>query len=386
MHQKIENTFQDIHAQILSTPAGNDSFFSGNLGLAYYHGVLYQAFGREQDSEAAALLLEGVIDRFNSDSNNLLGAHYGGGAAGFAFVMNALNIALGLEIEEDEFESINEFLFNTARQQIKVNNIDCLHGTFGVIYYLANRQPHPYLDMLVEEICNNAKVTEHGIWFENILESEEKDSGVINLSLSHGLTGMLLILLKALPLVKCRDLVKSTVAAGIRLLLYYRRNRDSVAGDYSFFPAKIVPRDNYIEERVRLGWCYGDLGPALLFYRAAPVLENMELIRIADEIGINTLRREDDTSTWISDPYFCHGAAGLSVFYKVLQEESGRDQYAAGAAHWMQRTVSMLGEESRREAHYQNRHGLLDGLVGVNLTLLSYLDKNSIKWSNAFFL
>lgn len=135
-----------------------------------------------------------------------------------------------------------------------------------------------------------------------------------------------------------------------------------------------------------MGWCCGDLNEVLLFYRAAKLFGDDGLLRLANLIGMQSMMRRDSSSTQATTAAFCHGAAGLAQSCRILYKETGFPVYRDGYEHWLQRTILLLEDELPKGVYAGKEEGLLDGLTGIALTLLSYISDKALNWSSVLLL
>lgn len=384
---EINTAFHNNHELINNTHCDDDSLFCGNLGLSYYFSVLYLVFREKAYKKTAVRLLEEVVERFNTTESRLPHHRYSGGAAGLGFVFHELNTSLHLGMDVSaELKHLDKYLFSTALALIENDEIDCLHGAAGVIYYFTQRKKRSsYLDTLVEKICNKEIKCEKGVWFRNVIGSFERNEDIANFSLSHGLSGILTILLSSIPFVskKILQLVTTTVEKGISFILSYEIKPEPSIGRFSCFPPSVHVLRNEFVPNVRLAWCYGDLGICLLLYRAGSILGKAKLIASAKAIAKTTAKRKDLRETDVVDPFFCHGSAGLASFYNRLFLEKEEQQYLISSDFWIKKTLDLL---NKNDFPADNIHGLLEGLAGINLTLISHEKKEAAYWSKVFFL
>ncbi|WP_431214027.1 lanthionine synthetase LanC family protein [Puia sp. P3] len=288
-----------------------------------------------------------------------------------------------------EFADLDESLFNMALHQMDEDFIDYLHGAIGVIHYFTCRKPSPdtlrRLDQLIGALCDRAVRKDAGYWFRNYLvRTGEED--YINFGLSHGLSGILLILLNAYRLSVHKDLIEKVVREGIRFIRKYKMDIDYSNEEYSFFPTLFRQEATEITAPNRLGWCYGDLNQVLLFYRAGEAFGDRELTGLADLIGAQTLMRKDQRSTLVVDSSFCHGASGLAQFYRQLYAERSLLAYKEAYEYWTERTLIYLEKDMAGGLYDGKEHQLLDGLVGVGFSLLSYISDRKLGWSRSLLL
>ncbi len=368
----------------------NDSFLGGQLGLVYYYFHLYNFNGDEAVKTRGEELLQEVFANFNSGYPRLVGTSFSTGGAGLGYVVNAL--AKGRFINFDitaEFAEFDRYLFNTAVFQIEDDFIDFLHGALGVVHYFTEREDSPiinqYLDELVLKTCERAIKKDAGYWFRNyVIKLEEKEN--INFGLSHGLTGILLILLNTYSRSAHKEMLETVIMEGIRFIRKYKMDVDFSNDEYSVFPFIVKEKATEIMAPNRLGWCYGDLNEVLLFYRAGHLFGNQELTNLADVIGSQTLMRKTSNATLVDDSNFCHGAAGLSQFYRKLYQEGSLAPYKEAYEYWIEQTILLLDKDLDNGLYAGKEHEMLDGLTGIAFSLLSYVSDHELSWSKSVLL
>jgi len=388
--QFIKERFDSNHQIISQYKSQNDSLFAGKLGLSYYHSLLHQIAGDEEseNKDISVEFLEEVLANFYASKSTLLHATFTGGAAGLGYTICYLNKILDLDLDiENDLGDLDEYIFNSAVDLIGKDNLDCLHGAGGILFYFSERGHSEYLNQLVPLIIEKGIRSDHGIWFQNIF-MENSERGLANLSISHGMAGLLIILLKSAPYLSPENLLslKRTLEESIRFIDSYYSPPLETNQSNSFYPQMVNLEKNTHSYKGRLAWCYGDLGIILLFYQVGKFLNNNHLIERATEMGMQTLSRTSAIASGISEPFFCHGSAGLSSFYYKLYLESGDERYFSGMDFWMTKTVEYFNDDNI--SFTDSPHEVLDGLIGVNISILEYLNKNTASAApcNIFFL
>jgi lantibiotic biosynthesis protein len=390
MRQIVQKKLDKIHSILDKTTGKNDTFLGGNLGSAFYYYHLHKATGNKVYSARAEELVADVFERLNSDNPQLVGASFSTGGAGLGYAVNFLSKEGFLDFDVDtEFQELDKYLFNTASSQIEEDSIDYLHGALGVVHYLADRKPSKevllQLDSLLAKLCTQAIREDAGIWFRNfVIKADDKET--INFGLSHGLTGILLLLIKAYPQSAHKTLIEEMVKGGIHFIQKHKIDIDYTREEYSFFPFTIKQPTTEITAPNRLAWCYGDLNEVLLFYRAGNLFNQEQWLHLGDLIGLPSLMRKETPATLVTDSHFCHGSSGLAQFYKTLYKERGLKQYKEGYEYWIEQTILLLDKDLETELYAGKEHDYLEGLLGVAFTLLSYLSKKELKWSESLLL
>jgi lantibiotic modifying enzyme len=320
----------------------------------------------------------------------LTGSSFSSGGAGFAWVTAFLKKRHFIEWDlGEELSDLDEFLFTEAMAQLQADALDYLHGSMGILHYFTTRMDEVkimlYADTFIEALYAKAIRDDKGIRFRSFI-TKPVAREEYNFSLSHGLSGMLMILMNAWPLSKNKKMIEEMVADGVKYLLHYRKDIDYDNEQYNFFPFTINEQTRGIVESNRLAWCYGDLNQVLLLNRAGKLLKQNNYIRLAQLIGLQTLMRNDYTMTLAGDSHFCHGTAGLAQVYKILYDATDQPGYKKGQDFWIEQTILFLEKELPAGKYKGHEHDLLEGLPGVGLTLLSYISEQPLDWSTSLLL
>lgn len=391
MRQAAQKQLLRVNSLLEGGDSKNDSFLSGKLGLIFYYFHLYRVTGESYYNEMGDKLLENVFRDLNSGHPRLIGASFSSGGSGLGYVMNFLNEKNLVAFDvESEFVELDQFLFEMAFHQMEEDFIDYLHGALGVVHYFSERKPSPviddYLDRLVGKLFTRVIMKDAGYWFRNYFLKVDEDKESINFGLAHGLSGILLILLKVYHRSSHKEMIKKIVLEGIRFIRKYKMDIDFSNEEYSFFPFIIKTGANEISAPNRLGWCYGDLNEVLLFYRAGKLFDDNELIDVADVIGSMTIMRKDAVSTLVADSNFCHGTSGLAQFYRKIYDDSGLEMYKEAYEYWIGQTIVRLDKDLEDGIYAGKEHDMLDGLIGVAFSLLSYVSDRELDWSRSLLL
>jgi lantibiotic biosynthesis protein len=379
-----KETLKRVNALILGSAIPTDGLFNGRLGVIYYCYQLYLLTNEKRYWESAEQLLLDLIADINNGKSDLLSATLSSGKAGMAYVLNIL-LKDGVidEIVNKMLSSLDIELYESAKDLIEQDNLDFLHGAGGIIYYFINRMEtkdvRTYLNNLVEIVCLQAQPHGNGIWFKNVFNGYNNDT--INLSYSHGLSGLLALLCNSHKYYNNQEQLENVIRKGISYILStYKESTGSL------FPSTINPNTNEPKFIKRLAWCYGDLNQSLLLQKAGKLLKIDNWIRLSDVITSQTLLRNDEATTMISDSQFCHGSAGLATIYTQLHNTTGMACYRVASSYWTDYTANSLEIELKeRTGAYLQPHSILEGLAGVSLSLLS-LEKNQFNWLDLFLL
>ena len=148
----------------------------------------------------------------------------------------------------------------------------------------------------------------------------------------------------------------------------------------------------------RLGWCYGDLGVATSLWQAGKVLHNREWQEKALEVLRFSTSRRDFRNSGIIDAGLCHGAASVCMMFHYVYMQTGEKLFEETRDYWLDGTLELgnmegglAGYRAWHTAEYGgwvNEYGLLEGVAGIGLLLLSlYIPAlQNTEWLNFFIL
>jgi lantibiotic biosynthesis protein len=387
---------QKLHSIIQQCTANNNSLLGGNLGLALYYYTRYKIYNNTTDATAAVRIVTRIIDDLNNSSTPIIDYNFSTGAAGLCYILNIFSAEGIIDVDMDaDFAHLEKFIFTAAMYDVHNNNKhDYLHGVMGAVHYFLTRLPNPTIQRYIQEItavfCNKAIISTQGIWFKNNVIPTDKDAE-INTSLAHGQVSFLLLLMQVAHANINTTQINALVAQGLQFLDSYKRAVNFEKEMYAMYPSTInSTNDTEQFFTTRLAWCYGDLNLAHLFYTAEKTIGGVwseEARRqFNDVIGINTTLRKTAESTAAIDTHFCQGTAGIAQYYKYLYELTQIQAYKTAWHYWIEQTLLLLPSELDKGIYTGRETDMLEGLVGVNLVLLSYIHDAPLQWSKALLI
>lgn len=236
---------------------------------------------------------------------------------------------------------------------------------------------------MIERLFYRGIIDSRGLRFKNyVVNIDEKQK--IDFSLSHGLVGFMLVLLNSYEKGLKNEMIPDFASKAINYIFSYKRNPDFDKGQYSYFPNTVS--ENEVNYKNRLAWCYGDLNIVLLLFRYAKLFNDKNIEKQAILIGTSTLVRVDTNSTLVSDAHFCHGASGVTQFYKTFYTISGVDAFKQGYEEWIDRLLVFIDQDLSNNNYESIEGNILDGYTGIALTLLSYFKNETLFWQKTFLL
>jgi lantibiotic modifying enzyme len=325
--------------------------------------------------------IEILVNRINS-----LGAvNYSRGISGPLFILDHLNKNDFIELD-DHFFDLPSSLFDPM---LGTDYIDFLHGNAGVAHYL------------VENNLNNQASLQ--LWCENLMALAEKEENLLRwkvqigseknrmgycLGLAHGVPAIMTILIKILKKYQL-PIAEELLVKSSNYLVSCQNNPITEA----YFPFSIVNNERLNVDR--LSWCYGDLGCATSLYAAGEYLNNAHYRGLALEVLDFQSHRIEAALDKVADADFCHGTAGIAHMYARMYNYTGKELYRQTAEYCYQQTLDravfkdgLAGFKHSNGITFEleNNYGLLEGISGIALCLISAISPVEPKWDASLLL
>ncbi len=391
MSQEVaKQKIKKINEILIQSETYGNGLLGGSVGLLYY---FYNASKVLNDNillNSAETLLHNVFEDINNGGGHLQGPLFSNGATGFAYTVNYLQSKGFIDFDvNDNFSELDEYLFVVSIVLFEKDIVDYLHGAMGIFHYFSDREQTPivnkYLNKLSAIFCNKAIVNKEGLWFAN-LGLERLTKNTVDFGLAHGLSGYLLLLLKAWKTIDNKPEVENTIRQGIEYILKHELPISFDESEYSFFPFNFESDATELSRVNRLAWCYGDLSVLLLLYRAGNTFGESRYTQHADRIGQEVVKRKSVEATYSFDTHFCHGSSGLAQFYKAIYNCTYNHIYYKAYEYWIAETISLVDKEILEKKYHKNTTSLLEGWAGVGMVLTEYVSKEKMNWAEMLLL
>jgi lantibiotic biosynthesis protein len=394
---EIDDYLQKIDKILEQRQYENDTLFSGNLGRVLYFMYRYRTSDNLYFADLASSILGQVLENIREKKSRIsFTSSISSGLTGLCFI--------NMLLEDDDFMDLgmnktfiqfDEIIFKKACQQIKEGNLDYLHGALGSLYYFSfrvqkNENIAFYITQMIDLIMEGTVNKPNGMYFKNVWINQMNETpNSINFGFAHGLTGMVMVLLKIYQTGIANDKVRKIMNGFIEFILSKYQETDFRNKQYSHFPTAIAENDfiNNSQNQGRyssfLGWCYGDLNQAIMCYQAGKILDRNDLTRIAESISHTTLKRIQHKVAFMDNHFFCHGTSGLAQMYCALEQISGNTLYQEGSQYWLSQTMHYL---EKFDWNTNTNRGLLGDLEGLGLVLMSVQSSTKTRWDRLFLL
>ena len=349
-----------------------------NMGLANFFYVYSRVFNKKEASETADTIIEKTMASSLIDSLPSLAS----GLVGECFALNLLQKNKYIETELDP--EIHKYLIKELITLIKNNTEwDFMHGFLGYSLYFIERglldnTDKDVIHVIVLKLKEKAEAY-NGMYRYRRLFYIPGNSNIppindnYDISLSHGMVGIVLILIKIYQEKIDCNITKELIYNSINYILSTRMER----GNRSLFPSSVRAGR---PQSSRLAWCYGDLNVAWCLWSASKIFKENDWANMALDIFNECAHRRSAEETSVVDAGICHGSAGLAYFFKRVYEETGDHVFKETANFWVKDLMNKDVFEDCRSGYKYNHLGkwyesytFLEGIPGIGLVLLSFL-------------
>lgn len=326
----------------------------------------------EETVVAAQELAEHIMEILSYTTS----ASYCEGWAGILMCFDYLRDNDFIDIETDDIITAVEANIEDYTRFCLSNGIfEFLYGASGVGFYWLQRNNKRMIDNIVSALYKVKESDSLSGGYKWKMQSTKMDDRPdYNLSMSHGLVGMLLFLLRVFERYG-DDMAKEMLVSGVYYLLSHRNTEKA---SLSVFPSTA---DSDKAKQSRLGWCYGDLGCAYLLYEASTVCQRDDWKQIAIDIYRHASFRRTYETSMVSDAGLCHGSSGVAMMFRNIANNTIETEFKECADYWIKETLAhsrftdgLAGYKSLYINSWYNDLSFLTGIPGIGLSLLSHID------------
>lgn len=379
----------------------NLGIISGISGIMIFRFLLSRLLESEEEFEKAKSLISEGLKKINNGYND---PSYGNGITGFFWALQFLEENNIIEIDTDDFFSqAEDFIYEVMVTNIEKKNYDFLHGAIGYgVFFIKRykttkdavlkRKYRSIIDELIRFLDDSKIENTKGFMWESPQESDIENEINIDLGLAHGVPSILYFLCLAyeegVANEKTSRLIKGTYS-------YILSTKNVSKNVISLFPTYQYASQTKEEHLSRLGWCYGDIGIGLSLLKTAEVTKNTELEKEAISILIHSSKRRDLKENSVLDAGLCHGAYGLFHIYGKLFHKTSQRAFKESSEYWKKIGDNMARFDKNEEIYYPIHLGernwskpfsLLEGVVGIGLSIISHSTNYEIEWDECLFI
>jgi len=391
MTQPALKKIDEIANVLLNIPPEQDTgLYTGNAGIALF---LFYYAKYKNDMKIHQKALEMVNDLFKriEEATKPQFSHCSG-IAGVGWLVHHLCRQRFMLADPDKLlAEIDEYLYVMALSEFERGNYDFMHGAMGMVFYFIKRNDRDYLQRLIKALTYITVWDGNCAKWESVIKYEEGIKG-FNIAMSHGSSSIALVLCKVLQIMPEEETAQKLLQGAITYIL----NQEIPVEQYgSYFPTFSIESQPEVV-KTRLAWCYGDLGVALAIWKSGVVLQKKEWVEKGMEVLLHAAERRGLYENRVNDAGICHGAAGIAQIYKRLFISTGLKVFNEAADYWHDEILKLdtykdglAGYKAVRLEKYggaQPINGLLEGIAGIGLCLLSFVMQEDPAWDECFLL
>ncbi len=392
--QSIEN----IANSLSSCPKlRQESVFGGDSGISLFWFYYYQVTNKSQAIEKGSAILEETVGNIGTSP---LQYTYCNGLAGLGWLLAHLKQQQFISLDENIFEEVDTTLCAAMHIFLQQGNYDYLHGSLGIANYLLHQLPNPeienslaqLIDLLVQQ---NKSAVSHYVYWTSVLnpvrEANETEAIGINISLSHGLSSIAVILAKFYQRGIAKEKVESLLNGILNFLWESCLNpTDSI----SCFPNHIKENEKPATPS-RLAWCYGDVGMGIALWQVAKTIGNEAYQQKAIAVLLHSTKRTNSKENFVYDAGLCHGSTGLLQIYNRMYQYTGKEEFKEAALYWLAITIEkatfadgLAGYKkfSPKTNEWETEYGILEGIAGIGLALMAATSEIEPAWDEMLLL
>ncbi|MHA6697424.1 lanthionine synthetase C family protein [Chryseobacterium sp. A321] len=325
---------------------------------------------------------------FESIENGNVFHTYCNGLPGICLAIDYIQSKSHFDYKRFDFvdNQIDEWLIEQFNICINEGNYDFLHGAIGIGYYFLEKFKSGHLKSkktlnVLLKFINNSAIN------ENDFVKWKTHNKVLNISLSHGMTSIVLFLLDLYKLdVKFDYNIEQIIKGAINFILAQEIDWKMYG---SYYPFTSIEQQKDKIHGSRLSWCYGDLGIAIMLRKASKIFNQTIWEEKSKEIFEYSTTRKSISETTIVDAGICHGSSGVALIFYNEFLKTNNAHYAVAAQFWLNKTLTFYKEDSENfskvcyntiTGNYEPNPSILDGTSGVGLALISFIN-NKLDWS-----
>ncbi len=390
---KIEEIYEILYSETMEE-IGLLSGFGGQIVSC----ANYQKINQKQSSYIFDLLE--VLE--NKLSNESFIYSHCSGLAGIGWMYEYLH-SIGI-IQDDTNELLADFdiiLGKKLKIEMSTGNYDFLHGGVGMALYFVKRiskNPNllPILNQFLHALYKIKEIEKENLCkWKSIIDHKTQEVGY-NISLSHGSSSVVCLLSKIYQLDNFGE-NKKEIRRLLKSSIEYILNQQIDKEQYNCYFASMSIESDKTLHQSRLGWCYGDLSIATTLYQAGNILNKQSWIDKAIEILLYTAEnRKSLAGNKVLDAGLCHGTAGIGHIFYRMWWNTKMPEFKKAADYWFKQTLKIANFEdglagfkawhSIEYGGWVNAYGLLEGIAGIGLALLTYYYELEPTWDECLFL
>lgn len=354
---------------------------TGLSGMALYYSKMHTAF----QYDSYIYKLSKVIEKVNAilEKEACLSSLCSG-IAGFGIVLLEIDDNY-IKVDKEYYETLDSILIEDLIKFSELNNYDFLHGSMGIAMYFIERckadknlrnieELNKFSENLIYKINNNLVD-----FFTSELTLDPKDRFCIYFGIAHGVSGCLNFLVHLRnSFSELKTDIKNSLQNCIAFLESYKKFDET---SKQFYPNLILLKSQTVVNS-RLSWCQGDLGVSNSLYNCGVYLNDENLINESRKL-IATSQKITLEESFVKDFGLCHGSTGIALQYFMASQKYNMD-LSKEIKYW----TNIIADQTENfekfkfysEQKYIDESNLLEGTIGLGLTLLTLENKINTDW------
>ena len=380
----IEQLALHVKSRLMGSRHLSIGLFDGDMAsilFLYYYSKINSQYRIVADSA-----LDVLIDSFNNGS---VISTYCSGITGCVLALDKLHKNGFIDDISSELKGIDKYIEISMNSMFSRNNHDFLHGFIGLgFYWIMRYSTNKYasvkqLSYIVEFLNQTREINDGIIKWQNFMSPHNKR---YNISISHGCASTIILLCQIMNIPelnqKYGNIIMNMIDGAIKYVL---SNRVDINKYGCWFASTSLECEN--PQKSRLAWCYGDLGIAVMLYRAGSICKDNFLIELSYQILEFSTKRKNLRQNFVYDASICHGAAGIGLIFREMSKIYKSDILAETANYWRDVVLHWYVKENVGCSYrfydvifkqYKEKDGLLEGTAGVALYLLNELEYTNV--------
>lgn len=234
------------------------------------------------------------------------------GVTGWGWALQTFPCANLIPWRDEVLEDLDELLADGI-DVTRRPNIDLINGLGGIVVYALARGSASASSALLWEVIEY-KVRSCLTEWPRALEVNPTSRAIGDLGVAHGMPGLLAVVIEAVK----QELVSPDLIPDLAACLDSVWDEAFVMDGLPAFPARVGT-----SSQTRLAWCYGGLGLATLFLKAAAIAPK-NVTRFQD-LCRSSVAQYKRGNHGIRDSSLCHGYAGVAVMVAHLLRSGDLD-------------------------------------------------------------
>lgn len=389
----ILEILKKIEFELDKAPNNRISLVGGQAGIILF----YFYYGKYKNNDYYYQKgFDLLYDLFNSIKSTKSTNYFASGYSGILWAVNHLERNGFIKLDDHEFiEEFEKHFIDSLNYSLKQGHYDYFYGALGILFYfLSSPNVHKLLDLLEQSVRKLEEFAiievEGTLKWESVISISKRQTG-ISLGLSHGLASIISVLKKYYLLNPTDSKVEQIIDHTIKYLMDQKLS-DS---ENSIFPSYIL-NDGTNSGSSRLAWCNGDLGIGYAIFQASKTFNRDDWESLSMNILKHSAKRRGLNKNKVFDASFCHGTSGIAHIFNRLYHEKKMEVFKNAADYWFNQTIITskfhnnkrgyqyyLGQE---DVNWRIEHGILEGIAGIGLTLISKVSDIEPAWDELFLL